>query len=226
MTGGATVGMSAGDMFSYKSVWMQGMFNSTKYDVEGGFDGNTYGGAVGIDLSNEEDITLGIGYAYAYSDLKATGKKINADTQNIFLYGNYTGLEDWYFDGTLGYNFGSYKENKTVTGVTGHGKYNVNSLAAQAMAQYTFNEYFSPLAGLRYVWANQGSYTDGFGQTMGDTNDHTLTALLGAKAGTNFRAGNLVFKPLFRLAATFDVIQHGDDVTVTMSNSSYKAVCY
>ncbi len=220
MSGG--VGMAAGEEFSYKSVWMQGMFNNTKYDVEGGFDGNTYGGAVGLDVSNDEDTTLGIGYAYAYSSLNATGKKIKADTQNIFLYGNYTGLENWYFDGTIGYNFGKYNEDKTVTGITGHGKYNVNSFAAQAMAQYAVNEYFSPLAGLRYVWANQGAYTDGFGQKMDSTNDHTLTALLGVKAGKNFQAGKLVLKPLFKLAATFDVMQHGDDVTVTMSNSSYK----
>ncbi len=220
MSGGA--GMAAGDAFSYKSVWMQGMFNKTKYNVEGGFDGNTYGGAVGLDISNEEDTTLGIGYAYAYSSLKATGKKIKADTQNVFLYGNYTGLEDWYFDGTLGYNFGSYKEDKTVTGITGNGKYHVNSLAAQAMAQYTVNEYFAPLAGLRYVFAHQGSYTDGFDQKMSSTNDHTLTALLGAKVGKNFQAGSLVLKPLFKAAATFDVLQHGDNVTVTLPTSSYK----
>ncbi len=220
MSGGA--GMAAGDLFSYKSVWMQGMFNNTKYDVAGGFDGNTYGGAVGLDVSNDDETTLGIGYAYAYSSLNATGKKIKADTQNVFLYGNYTGLEDWYFDGTLGYNFGSYKEDKTVTGITGQGKYHVNSLAAQAMAQYTFNEYLAPLAGLRYVYARQGSYTDGFLQTISATNDHTLTALLGARVGKNFQAGKLVLKPLFKLAATYDVMQHGDAVTVTMTNSSYK----
>lgn len=215
-------GLAAGDGFSYKSVWMQGLYNKAKNDVHGGFDGDTYGGAVGVDVTNDDDTTLGIGYAYAYSSLNAEGKKIKADTQNIFLYGNYTGLEDWYFDGTIGYNFGKYKETKNVTGVgTGKGDYHVNSLAAQAMAQYQLTEYFAPLAGLRYVYAHQGSYDDGLGQNIASAQDHTLTALLGMKAGRNFQAGKLVLKPEVKVAALFDVMQHGDDITVSTGNNSY-----
>ena len=215
-------GLAAGDMFAYKSVWMQGLYNKAKNNVHGGFEGDTYGGAVGMDISNGEYATIGLGYAYAYSKLKAEGKKTNADSQNIFLYGNYTGLEDWYFDGTLGYNFGKYKETKNVFGVgTGKGNYHVNSLAAQAMAQYYLNEYITPLAGIRYIYAHQGAYNDGLGQHIYSASDHTLTALLGAKTGRNFQAGKLVLKPEVKVAALFDVLQHGDHIAVSTGSNSY-----
>ena len=225
MSGGA--GMAAGDMFSYKSVWMQGMYNNTKYDVEGGFDGNTVGGAVGLDIESEDDITAGVGYAYAYSSLNSTGKKIKADTQNIFLYTNYTGLERWYFDGTFGYNFGDYKENKTVAGLSGSGNYNVSSFALQAQAQYMLNDYITPLAGLTYLYAHQGKYTDGFEQTISSSNDRTLTMKLGATIGRDFIIGRnpryfgTVLKPQVQLAAIWDIVQHGDDIMVSLTNSSY-----
>lgn len=215
-------GMAAGDMFSYKSVWMQGLYNKAKNDVRGGFDGDTYGGAVGMDIAAGDETTLGVGYAYANSSLKAEGKKTNADTQNIFLYGNYTGLEDWYFDATLGYNFGKYKETKNVVGVgTGKGDYNVNSIAAQAIAQYSLTDYLSPLAGLRYVFANQGAYDDGLGQHIQSASDHTLTALLGVQAANTMQVGSLVLKPQAKVAALFDIMQDGDDVTVSTGTNSY-----
>ena len=219
---GDFAGLSAGDQYAYKSFWAQALFNNTKHDVHGGFDGNTYGGALGLDFGDLIDKTFGVGYAYANSSLNADAKTVKANTHNIFLYGNYTGVENWYFDGTLGYNFGAYKETKTVMGVTQSPKYNVNSIAVQATAQYHWTDYLTPLGSLRYIFANQAAYDDGFGQHVGASNDHTLTAMLGAKAGSEIQTANFLLKPEVTLGATFDIIQSGNDVTVSTGISSYQ----
>jgi len=219
---GDFAGLSAGDQYTYKSVWAQALFNNTKHDVHGGFDGNTYGGALGLDLTDFQDTSFGVGYAYANSNLNADAKKVKANTHNIFLYGNYTGVENWYFDATLGYNFGAYKETKTVMGVSHSPKYNVNSIATQATAQYHWTDYLTPLGSLRYIFANQAAYDDGFGQHIGSSSGHTLTAMLGTKFGGNMQSGNLLLKPELTLGATFDIIQSGNDVTVSTGVSSYQ----
>lgn len=216
--GGA--GLAAGDSFAYKSVWLQGLFNNTDYSIHSGFDGNTYGIAAGMDIKQGQNLTLGLGYAYTNSNLNATSRDIKINSHNIFLYGNYK-LEDWYFDAMLGYNNSSYEEKKTVLGTTKKADYDVNSFAIQTTAQYKANAYLTPLASLRYIFADQASYKDGFGQKISSSKDQTLTAVLGTKVGHNFKAGSVLLKPEFKLAAVFDLIQNGDNLNVSTGLNSY-----
>ncbi|MBQ4494104.1 MAG: autotransporter outer membrane beta-barrel domain-containing protein [Elusimicrobiaceae bacterium] len=72
-----------------------------------------------------------------------------------------------------------------------------------------------------YVFADQASYKDGFGQKISSSKDQTLTAVLGAKVGQNFKTGSILLKPEFKLAAVCDLMQDGDNLNVSTGLNSY-----
>lgn len=216
---GAAGGMSSGDsMLKKAGMWIQGLFNKSKLDKRDGFDVDSEGIAFGADGYVNENVKLGVGYAYTESDIDSVGRKTDADTNTGFVYGEYNAA-DYYVNGVASYSKGDYKEKKHVAGKLAHASYDVDSFALQGIYGYKMGD-FSPEAGLRYINAKQDAYTDTAGQHVGSNSSDTLTAILGGRYATNVKAGDYTLRPEVKLAATYDLLRDKNSTAVTLANGA------
>lgn len=216
---GAAGGMSSGDsMIKKAGMWIQGLFNKSKLDKRDGFDVDSEGIAFGADGYVNENVKLGVGYAYTESDIDSVGRKTDADTNTGFVYGEYNAA-DYYVNGVASYSKGDYKEKKHVAGKMARASYDVDSFALQGIYGYKMGD-FSPEAGLRYINAKQDAYTDTAGQHVGSNSSDTLTAILGGRYATNVKAGDYTLRPEVKLAATYDLLRDKNSTAVTLANGA------
>ncbi|MBQ8630983.1 MAG: autotransporter domain-containing protein [Alphaproteobacteria bacterium] len=216
---GATRGMASGDsMIKKAGMWIQGLFNKSKLDKRDGFDVDSEGIAFGADGYVNENVKLGVGYAYTESDIDSVGRKTDADTNTGFVYGEYNAA-DYYVNGVASYSKGDYKEKKHVAGKLARASYDVDSFALQGIYGYKMGD-FSPEAGLRYINAKQDAYTDTAGQHVGSNSSDTLTAILGGRYATNVKAGDYTLRPEVKLAATYDLLRDKNSTAVTLANGA------
>ena len=209
-------GRSGGD---YKidagGVWAKALYNRSKQD--GAFRGYTQGIAMGIDSVIEDVFTLGVGYAYNNTDIKADARKTDVKGHNFFVYGEYQPSE-WFVNTALSYSKSDYKEQKQLVGTDA--KYNVETYGAQAIAGYDFANGLTPQAGLRYLHVKQDSHTDGLSYVNAEDTD-LLTAVAGINYAKDFAKEKATFTPEVRLAATYDVVSDGAEANVVLGGSSY-----
>lgn len=108
----AAEGKSSGDsVFERAAMWVQGLFNKSKYDGSNDFKTDSTGLALGAEKYLNSDVKVGAGYAYTNSDVKQGDRKIDVDTHTAFVYGEYK-PSDWYVNGIASYNWGDYDEKK------------------------------------------------------------------------------------------------------------------
>ncbi len=213
----AALGKAGGDAFIGGSTWVQGLYNHTKQDKNArtdGFRANTRGIAFGIDGKINEAITIGIGYGYTDTTSKSGGQKVDVDGNNFFAYAQYQ-PDAWYINGMFSYGFSKYTEEKAPAGYKLKSKYDVDSYAVNVMTGYQFESGFTPELGLRYILADQDSYSDGVQRISADKND-VLTGVVGVKYTTNMKAKDWTFKPNLRLAATYDMISDNSKANVNI----------
>lgn len=215
----SNIGLSGGDTFKNVGLWVQGLYNKTKYDVEDGFDGKSSGIALGGDAYINDNTKIGLGFAYTNSNIDAIARDIDTDNYSLFLYGEQI-FNNVYFNSVLNYNFAKYNENKNVSGIIVKGDYNANSIGVQALTGYNFNNGISPEIGLRYAWTHQGSYTDTASQYVDSNNSNTLTALLGSKYVYNFHRNGLNIVPEISAMLTYDLANSNDNSIVSLANGA------
>jgi outer membrane autotransporter protein len=224
-------GISSGDnLFERAAVWIQGLFNKSKLDSTSkaeGFDAKTNGVALGIEKFVNDDIKLGIGYAYSKTDIDGFLRDTDVDTHTALLYGEYK-PSNWYVNGIVTYSWSDYSENKSVAGYGVTSDYDAESFGLQAMTGYVLNTKgvdLTPEAGLRYVHIKQDSYKDSAGQSVSTDDSDILTGVIGIKAGKNFELSNgMWLKPEARIAATYDLTNDDVNSVVTLANGSSYAV--
>lgn len=195
---GAAVGRSGGDgRVSKLSPWVEGLYSKTHNSQGAGFDAYSQGFAFGADTDLNEDWTVGIGYAYTATDIKNAVRKTNVYGDNYFAYAQYK-PSNWYVNAVLNYGHANYKEQ----GMMNH-KYNVDTYGAQVLTGYEWN-ILNNYAGVRYTYIDTEKYNNGVTET--DTKHaQVATAVIGTKVSKDFTVGkNVVFKPEFRLAGTYD----------------------
>lgn len=217
----AAEGKSSGDsVFERAAMWVQGLFNKTKYDGSNDFKTDSTGLALGAEKYLNSDVKVGAGYAYTNSDVKQGDRKIDVDTHTAFVYGEYK-PSDWYVNGIASYNWGDYDEKK-YGGLSG--KYDVNSIALQAMTGYDFHmngAVVTPEAGLRYINIHQDSYTDTAGQRVSENSSDYLTGIVGAKIKKDYTLSNgMNIRPEARLAMTYDLVNDNANASVMLANGS------
>ena len=215
----SNIGLSGGDTFKNVGLWVQGLYNKTKYDVEDGFDGKSSGIALGGDAYINDNTKIGLGFAYTNSNIDAIARDIDIDNYSLFLYGEQI-FNNVYFNSVLNYNFAKYNENKNVSGIIVKGDYNANSIGVQALTGYNFNNGISPEIGLRYAWTHQGSYTDTASQYVDSNNSNTLTVLLGSKYVYNFHRNGLNIVPEISAMLTYDLANSNDNSIVSLANGA------
>lgn len=217
----AAEGKSSGDsVFERAAMWVQGLFNKSKYDGSNDFKTDSTGLALGAEKYLNSDVKVGAGYAYTNSDVKQGDRKIDVDTHTAFVYGEYK-PSDWYVNGIASYNWGDYDEKK-YGGLSG--KYDVNSIALQAMTGYDFHmngAVVTPEAGLRYINIHQDSYADTAGQRVSENSSDYLTGIVGAKIKKDYTLSNgMNIRPEARLAMTYDLVNDNSNASVMLANGS------
>lgn len=224
-TGGE--GMSSGDGFFHKgATWVQGLFNKSKLDdtrKSKGFDADSQGIAFGAEKYINDDVKLGVGYAYTSTDIDGFMRETDADTHTAIAYGEYRPSQ-WYVNAIATYGWSDYKEKKNVAGMRVNADYDVDSIGFQAMTGYDMNVMgatFTPEAGLRYVNIKQDSYRDSVGQKVSENNSDILTGVIGAKLKKDFALANgMSLRPEARFALTYDMVNDPSSSVVTLANGS------
>ena len=227
----AKQGMSSGDNpFTKVAVWVQGLFNKAKLDssrASKGFDSKTYGTAMGIEGKLNEEVKLGLGYAYSKTDIDGFMRDTDAKTHTAIVYGEYK-PSDWYVNMVASYGWSKYNEKKNVTGVGVKADWDVESFAVQAMTGYQMNiDGFgiTPETGLRYVHVKQDGYKDSAGQKVSGGTSDILTGVLGAKVAKSWALENsMVVTPEIKAAMTYDMKNDKGGSVVTLANGSTYAV--
>ena len=228
-TGGE--GMASGDnIFERAAVWVQTLFNKSKLDDTSkskGFDADTNGIAFGAEKFVNDDVKLGVGYAYSQTDIDGFMRSTDVDTHTAIVYGEYK-PSNWYVNGIATYGWSDYSEKKNVAGVGVKADYDVETFGLQAMGGYDMNVKdvnVTPEAGLRYVHIKQDSYKDSADQKVSGNDSDILTGVIGAKVSKNWELSNgMNIKPEARVAATYDLMNDDVNSVVTLANGSAYAV--
>ena len=235
LTGGSIAtggeGMASGDnIFERAAMWVQGLFNHSKLDDTSkayGFDADSSGIAMGIEKYINDDVKVGLGYAYTDTDIDGFMRSTDVDTHTAFVYGEYK-PSNWYVNGIVSYGWSDYSEDKNVTGVNIKSDYDVDTFGLQAMTGYDMQlKHFglTPEVGLRYVHIDQDGYTDSADQKVSSSDSDILTGVIGAKVSKNFVMENgMNIKPEARIAATYDLMNDDVNSVVTLANGSAYAV--
>lgn len=228
-TGGE--GMSSGDsIFKRGAMWVQGLFNKSKLDDTSkakGFDADSSGIAFGAEKFVNDDVKVGVGYAYTNTDIDGFMRSTDVDTHTAIVYGEYK-PSNWYVNGIATYGWSDYEENKNVAGVGVKADYDVETFGLQAMTGYDMqvNGFgFTPEAGLRYVHIKQDAYKDSADQRVLGNDSDILTGVIGAKVSKSWELENgMNIKPEARIAATYDLMNDDVNSVVTLANGSAYSV--
>ena len=212
-------GRSAGDVNMVASgVWAQGLYNKTK--MNDSFNGYTRGVAVGADGTLDNDVTIGIGYAFNHSDISSSSRDTDIDSNTIFVYGQYKPAE-WYINAILNYTWSDYSEDGTAMGQPVTSEYDVGSFGAAVAGGYDFACGLTPELGLRYLHIGEVSYKGNLpGENKFDSTDY-LTGSLGAKYGFNIVANEeMLFRPELRYAFKYDLVSDESSASVLMPGTA------
>ncbi len=224
---GATVeGISAGDYFHEVKAWIRGLFNYADMDdtsKAAGFDADTYGTAMGIDKNFDNNIKVGLGYAYSKTDVNGKGRDWDVKGNTIFAYGQYKPTNG-YIKALLAYSHSDYDEKKNVLGYNANAKYDVDTFTLQAVygLEYQLNVYdINPEFGLRYMYIDQAGYTDKLGSTVRSKDSDILTLIAGAKIARDVEFNsNIQLRPELKAAVTYDLISDHNNADVVLLNGA------
>lgn len=222
-SGAAVIG---DNVFERVAMWIQGMFNRSELDDTAktkGFDADSAGVAMGLEKRVNDQVKLGIGYAYTNTDIDGFMRSTDVDTHTAILYGEYK-PSAWFVNGVVSYGWSDYSESKNVAGYNVNADYDATSLGLQAMTGYEmqvkgFN--LTPEAGLRYVHTSQDAYTDTVDQRVSANDSDILTGVIGAKADREFTLENeMTLRPEVRVALTYDMFNDAGGSVVTLANGA------
>ena len=224
-TGGE--GMSSGDnIFERAAMWVQGLFNHSKLDDTSkayGFDADSSGVAMGAEKYINDDVKVGLGYAYTNTDIDGFMRSTDVDTHTAFVYGEYK-PSNWYVNGIMSYGWSDYSENKNVSGIGVKADYDAETFGLQAMTGYDMQVKgfgLTPEVGLRYVHISQDGYTDSADQKVSGNDSDILAGVIGAKVSKTWTLENgMNIKPEARIAATYDLMNDDVNSVVTLANGS------
>ena len=209
------LGRNGGDLsLTSGGVWVQGLFNRAKSGDK--FSANTRGISAGIDGTINNDVMLGIGYAYGHSDVSAKTRDTDIDNHSVFLYGQYKPTQ-WYANATLNYTTSGYKENGSIMGLAVDSEYRANAFGANVATGYELPFGLIPELGLRYLHVRTNDYTNSLGFHTDAKNTNFLTGILGARYGFDIAASEaLLVRPELSAAAKYDLVSNGNTATVAL----------
>lgn len=223
----ASDGKASGDnVFERAAVWVQTLFNKSKLDDTSdakGFDSDSTGVAFGAEKFVNDDVKVGVGYAFTNTDIDGFMRDTDVDTHTAIIYGEYK-PSNWYVNGIANYNWSDYSEDKNVAGVGVKADYDVETFGLQTMTGYDMDVNgvnVTPEAGLRYFHVKQDSYKDSAGNKISSDDADILTGVIGAKVNKDFALENgMNIRPEARFAVTYDLMDADNSSFVTLANGA------
>ena len=223
----ASEGKASGDnIFERAAVWVQTLFNKSKLDDTSkakGFDADSTGIAFGAEKFVNDDVKVGVGYAYTDTDIDGFMRDTDVDTHTAIVYGEYK-PSNWYVNGIANYSWSDYSEDKSVAGVGVKADYDVETFGLQTMTGYDMDVNgvnVTPEAGLRYFHVKQDSYKDSAGNKISSDDADILTGVIGAKVNKDFALENgMNIRPEARFAVTYDLMDADNSSFVTLANGA------
>lgn len=210
-------GRAGGDLISESSaVWIQGIYNKTKLSKENGFDSDSTGFAAGIEYNINDSAKIGVGYAYASTNIDTNRSKTSANTHTGFAYGEYK-PNAFYINGILSYGLSKYEEKTKLASLKSN--YDADIIAGQVLMGYNFG-LLTPEAGLRYTNVRQKEYTNALGVKIQSDTTETWTGVLGIKASKEFQSQNIIATPEIKLVITQDLIRDNQNRTIKLANGT------
>ncbi len=211
------------------NIWVEGLYSQAEYDGKNKWDMDSYGLAAGIETKLTKELKVGAMIAYTSGDGGTDSRDTEIETTAGALYAEYSPSR-FYTNAFAMYGTSKVKENRSVFSTTVESEFDVNVVAAQAIAGYKLGPVvvgnwvsgvISPEIGFRYVYAKQKEYEDSLGQIIEATDSHTLTGILGARYTIGYRlAPNMWFYPELRAALTYDFIAPTMDTNVVLLNGA------
>ena len=223
----ASEGKASGDnIFERAAVWVQTLFNKSKLDDTSdakGFDSDSTGVAFGAEKFVNDDVKVGVGYAFTNTDIDGFMRDTDVDTHTAIVYGEYK-PSNWYVNGIANYNWSDYSEDKNVAGIGVKADYDVETFGLQTMTGYDMDVNgvnVTPEAGLRYFHVKQDSYKDSAGNKISSDDADILTGVIGAKVNKDFALENgMNIRPEARFAVTYDLMDADNSSFVTLANGA------
>ena len=223
----ASEGKASGDnVFERAAVWVQTLFNKSKLDDTSdakGFDSDSTGVAFGAEKFVNDDVKVGVGYAFTNTDIDGFMRDTDVDTHTAIVYGEYK-PSNWYVNGIANYSWSDYSEDKNVAGVGVKADYDVETFGLQTMTGYDMDVNgvnVTPEAGLRYFHVKQDSYKDSAGNKISSDDADILTGVIGAKVNKDFALENgMNIRPEARFAVTYDLMDADNSSFVTLANGA------
>lgn len=220
-------GLSGGDALQYKpQVWANVIYQSAKNSGDNDFDADTTGFIAGVDGQVNENLTLGLGYAYQKTDMKSGAAKTDITTHSVLGYGEYL-WKNWFTNALLSYNKSSYEQKKNAFSSVLKGDFDVDMLGVQLLAGkniYTAMESgkmaIRPHAGVRYYNINQDDYTDNAGMKYESGESDIWVGVAGVEASMNKQINNLTVMPKVFVNALYDLKNDDSNTLVKLPNGN------
>ncbi|MBQ6027807.1 MAG: autotransporter domain-containing protein [Alphaproteobacteria bacterium] len=214
MSFGRVIGRSGGATPARNGVWVEGLYNKSKHNDA--FNGYTRGIVAGIDTQITRGLMLGIGYSYAHSDVSATARNTEIDSNTIFAYGQYKPAA-WYVNAMLNYTMSDYSEKSDVLGVAINSDFDVDAFGGAVMTGYDFVGGITPEIGMRYMHISADEYENSLGVKSKLDDADYLTGVLGAKYAFDYRVSRgFTLRPELRGAVKYDMLSDKQVATITM----------
>jgi len=208
------------DAYNYQQegTWFNVFYGDSNLKSSGGFNNKSNGFVVGLDHSFTPDLTLGVAYAYSYSDINTRSRDIIAKNHTPAIYAKYR-RDKWFINGKTTYSFGDYDEKKYVTGINNDVEYGVNTFGLETISGYNITNWFVPELGLKYFNVKAKDYTDALGNHFDRKDANVFTGLIGTKFSKSFQTSDAIkLIPELYLGATYDFARDDNEVDVTLAN--------
>ena len=208
-------GRNGGDVkMTSRGVWVNGIFNKAKQNDA--FNGYTRGFAAGLDGTINNNLTIGLGYSFAHSDVDGSARDTEIDSSSVFVYGQYR-QKAWYVNGVANYTMADYSEKGTALGMPVTADYDVNSYGAHVATGYRFAGGITPELSLRYLHIDGSDYTNSLGIKNELQESDYLTASLGTKYAFRIKVTEAFrLRPELSYAVKYDMLSDKQVATVTM----------
>lgn len=212
----------ANDVQNY-SVWAQGLINKSHKEAASGasaFTGRSTGLAGGADLKLGDEWLAGLGYAYTHTNVDSFNRHSRILGDNFFAYAQYR-PGDFFVQGAFNYGDSKYEEEKYLPGMQVNADYHVKTYAANLTAGYDVNDWFTPLAGVRYMNLQQEGYKDSSDQSVSAAKSDYFTGVLGVQAAAPYRtAYGLRLKPQVNAGVAYDFLSDNAAGSVLLPNGA------
>lgn len=222
-------GIASGDnVFEKGAAWVQGMGSKSEFKGDGkfsDFETSTAGVAMGFEKQANDNIRLGVGYAYTQTEIDADIRNTDVNTHSAIFYSEYKHPR-FFMNVIANYGWSNYNE----TNLAATADYVVESTGMQAMIGYygldTGVVRVLPEIGARYIHTKQHDYTNSIGAQYDNISADLFTGIVGARiTAIGGNSSGLKIIPEAKIAFTYDIDNSEDnEAMVTLPNGASYSV--